>query len=248
MTSNETIIERIRKLNAKANDKSVTEAEAALYAQKVAELLQQHNLSESSLDVKEDDQDVTEDRFENSWTNNPWTHEIANYVAQLYFCDFYYIRHGQRCKIVFVGKPHNIEVAKSMTDYLIKTVTRLALAYAQSPIAKADFDWTPVRARNGFQRGAARRLAQRLNAMYQEQAKANKPERAASGNPANLPALYQDEAKLVQAYIDRLNLGVGRGRGSSTGGNHAANGRNAANNISLNSQVGGSSTRMIGGR
>lgn len=243
----ESLIEKIRKLRAKAEDASVGEAEAALYAQKVAQLLQQYNLTEASLEV-EQQEEVTEGRFPTGKGNDPWAQQLAMSVARLYFCEIYISRLNQRVKFVFVGKPHNIEIALSMTDYLIKTVGRLASAYAKSPEAKRDFDWTFTRARNGFERGAGERLRRRLSEMYQAQAKAAAPQRSDKGNPSNLPALYDDENKLVKKYLESMKLRAGRGRGSSTGGQHAAQGYAAAGSISLGAQVSGKSTRLIGGK
>lgn len=241
----ETLIEKIRKLNAKATDKSVTEEEAALYAQKVAQLLQQHNLTEATLDVKEDVQEVGEDRMFNSKTGDPWAQSLGDAVAQLYFCAIYLRTDGEgRKKICFVGKPHNVEIAMSMTGYLIKTIGRLANTYAKTPEAKADFDWTFTRARNGFERGAGIRMYSRIIKMVQEQT-LPEPMRSTTGSPANLPALYQDEKKLVGAYLDSMNLRKGRGRGSDTSGGHAEAGRRAADGISLNTQVGGKGRRML---
>lgn len=242
----ETILEKIRKLNAKAQDNSVTEEEAALYAQKVAELLQRHNLTEAALAVEDRLNDpVTEDRMQNGKTNDPWAKSLASVVAELYFCDVYLRSLNGKTKICFVGKPHNIEIAMSMTDYLIKTIGRLASAYANSPDAKMDFNWTFTRARNGFERGAGGRLYWRIRDMIRAQNR-EAPQRSASGNPANLPALYQDEKKLVDVYLKSLGLRAGRGRGSDTSGNHAARGRAAADGISLGAQVGSKSRHLLG--
>lgn len=244
MTNQESLIEKIRKLNAKANDKSVTEAEAALYAQKVAQLLQEHNLTEAAIQVKEDVEEVGEARIYNSKTGDTWCQTMAGAVARLYFCDIYLNRLGQNVKIAFVGKPHNVEVATSMTLYLIKTIGRLANEYARSPAAISDWNYTFTRARNGFERGAGMRMYERLAQMKREQT-ANEPQRSATGTPSNLPALYQDESMLVKAYMSKIGLRAGRGGGVTNSGQHAAHGRAAANSISLNSQVGSTSSRML---
>ena len=88
------------------------------------------------------------------------------------------------------------------------------------------------------------RMYERLVAMRKEQTQ-SQPQRAANGNPSNLPALYQDESTLVKAYMSRIGLSKGRGGGMDTSGGHAARGRAAANSISLNAQVGGTSARML---
>lgn len=242
-------LEKLRKLNAKANDPSIGEAEAALYAQKVAELLAERNLTEAALEVQPQLEEVKEDSLKNTWLINPWARDIAHAAAALYFCDIFWRQHGQVITLFFVGKAHNVEVAKSMSDYLIKTVTRLALAYAQSPEAMKDPYWSPVKARNGFQRGAARRLQQRLVALKFQQASSEPPKTLANGNPGNLPALYASEHQQVEVYMkkEHPNLRVSKGRGSDSSGDHAARGKAAADRISLSAQIGSSaSARMIG--
>ena len=51
----EKLIDRIRKLQAKANDKATTEEEALAFSAKVAQLLAQHNLDEAALDAPEEE-------------------------------------------------------------------------------------------------------------------------------------------------------------------------------------------------
>lgn len=238
----EALIEKLQKLRAKAEDANISEEEAALYAAKVAELLQKHNLSEAALDIKvEEQEEITEDRMHNGKTNDPWAQSMASAVAELYFCTIYLRTQGypRKVAVCFVGKPHNIEVAKSMTDYLIKTIGRLANTYANSPAAREDFRWTFTRARNGFERGAGMRMASRIWKMVREQ-RDGQQQRSNNGNPANLPALYADEGKLVQLWLKEQvpNLRAGRGRGADTSGGHAARGRAAAEGISMNGQIG----------
>ena len=248
MTNSEKIIDKIRKLKAKADDGSVTEEEASLYAEKVAALLQQHNLSEAALEIKSEEQEVTQDKLYNSKTGDPWAQTMARAIANLYFCDIFISNGGDgKTRIAFVGKPHNIEVAKSMTEYLIKTIGRLANAYTRLPSTQAHWDYTFSRAKYGFERGAGLRMYSRIMNLYKEQ-NASAPQTSTSGNPANLPALYQNEAALVKNFMDQIGLSKNRGRGADTSGHHAANGAAAANGISLSRQVGSKSSYMIGGK
>lgn len=247
-TEQEALIERIRKLKAKAEDPSVTEAEAALYAAKVAELLQQYNLSEAAIEIDEQKEEVGEQTFGiGSSGVNPWAHQLSSMVAKLYFCSVYLrpVPFKQAINFVFVGKPHNIDVAKSMFEYLVKTINRLANEYANSPAAMVQPGYSFVRARNGFQRGASARMQSRIWVLYKEQAQANKPQRSDKGNPSNLPALYEDEESLIKAYMASLGLRNKRGGGSDTSGAHAAQGYNRAGSISMNGQIGGSSSSKL---
>jgi hypothetical protein len=238
--SQDALLDKIRKLNAKANDPSVTEAEALLYAAKVSELLSAHNLSMASIEMPEEEQSpIGEESYHNIHTANPSAQQLAYAVSLLYFCSIFITTDIRgRKSVVFVGRKHNIEIAKSMTDYLLKTIFRLANAYAKTPAAMEDWDYTFTKARNGFFRGAHHRMTQRITAMRHEQ-NASAPVRSANGNPSNLPALYEDEKKKLDTFLEAKKLRKGSSRGYDAGGNHAGAGRNAANGISLNAQVGG---------
>jgi hypothetical protein len=226
----ETLISKLQKLQAKANDPNISEEEAALFAGKVAELLAKHNLSQSELTPEEkEDEAICEDEFvENLHTCAAWSQQLSNYVAQLYFCSVMYvsIRGKQRTKIYFVGKRHNVMVAKSMFIYLSKTITKLANAYAKTQPR-------PTAARNGFMRGAAERMSGRLWVMWKEATKKD----TVSSNPGNLPALYEDEAKIVADFLATKNLRIKKVK-PNTDGDHAEHGRRAADDIALNTQIG----------
>ena len=236
------LIDKLRKLQAKANDPNISEAEAMLYAGKVAELLQQHNLSESSLNVAEQDQNITENEFKNSKSVLPWAREVAQGVAALYFCRIYYYAR-QDGRIVFVGKPHNVEIAKSMCECLMKTINRLSKEYAHANRYSGEGEG---KMRRQFENGAGRRVMQRLFDLRREQTR-EKPLRSATSNPSNLPALYEDEDTLVKSFLATKNLRKSSGR-DLRGNSHTAAGSAAGNSISLSAQVSGSSRHLLGSK
>lgn len=248
----EKLIDRIRKLQAKANDKATTEEEALAFSAKVAQLLAQHNLDEAALDAPEEE-DIEEDFIQNYKTGDKWTQMVSDGVAKLYFCDTYLLirKDLQKTKIVFVGKKHNVEVAKSMANYLINTIGRLASDYSYSPLAAAQPGYTQGKARRGFERGAAARIWTRLHVLYHEQAKAKEPERKPEagadrpGSPTNLPALYEDEEKLLQEYMKKKEIPDGRASRMDIDGRHSYEGMRAADGISLQGQVEGSTTKAL---
>jgi hypothetical protein len=259
------LIDKIRKLRAKAEDSSVTEAEASAYATKVAELLAQHGLDEAALEMPEQS-DVAEEQLDDKYMTDPWRRAICLSAARLYFCSGYtyqsYTRHdparhppernyeglllaADRRSFVtqfafrFVGRRHNAVIAKEMSTYLIATTCRLALAFRR--------EYSASRAEYlDFARGCAARLSERLDALYWQQRRAAAPRHAANGNPGNLPALYADEETLIAKWIEaNLALKAMRGGGISEGGWGSDAGRRAADTVSLSAQVAGSSTRML---
>lgn len=236
-TKSDALLRRIRALRAKADDSSVTEAEASLYAAKVSELLQQHNLSESTLETPDEDQEQVEaDTWEMEYGGDPWRRTVCNTVAHLYFCKGYSSHTGKKGKharsFVFVGKPHNTVVAKEMAYYLISTTVRLAKAWRKAHPEYPGSEW------RHFLRACGTRIAERVWKLYKDQTAAAQA-RSTSGNPANLPALYADEHTLVDNFLQSIKLRDLPGqRLYDRAGTHA--GRRAGDTVSLSIQIAGS--------
>lgn len=235
----EALLRKLRALRAKADDPSITEAEASLYADKVAQLLQQHNLHESSLEQEEPDE-IVEERWEGDYLTDDWRRSICNQVAKLYFCSAYSEptrKPGKAARLhVFVGKAHNIAIARDMSEYLINTTLRLAKDWRKANFAThSEFV--------NFLRGCGIRISERVYELYKAQREAV-PQRATSGNPANLPALYEDESKLIQEFLKSKGLKNMR-RGPGASGHGGAAGYAAGGTVSLQTQVGQNSKARL---
>lgn len=214
MTTNDKIADKVRKLLAKANGTN-NEAEAAAFAAKAQALMVEHNLQMSDVEMKEEALIGVEHlRFEFK-DNYPWTRQLASAVAGYYMCGFYYM--GRTNTFVLLGRPSRTEVAKMMFEYLFTTSRRLGRAYSNVGSI-----------RNAFERGCGIGLANRLRVLTAK----------AKGEPdkSGLPALYQGAEAEIADFMNTLRR---KSSVSKTGvGFHA--GQSAANNVSLNTQVGGS--------
>lgn len=230
------IIDRIRKLLAKANDPAVNENEAAIFAAKAQELLEQHNISLLDVSEEEKKQGIGRYTWAPKYAGERWRKLVATWAARVYMCKLINtkmkveIRGGKldwRPAYILVGRKVNVEIAKSMIDYLFATVVRLSKNY--SKVRKE---------RQLFEAGCGLRLAMRLHAMYEASAK--NPAKNNSGS--NLPALYSQELALVDDWIEE-NIENVKNRKSFKMPDldhiHSANGAAAAEGISLNSQVEG---------
>lgn len=194
------IVETIAKLRAKAEDKSVTEEEASLFADKVAELLAKHNLNLD--DIDREDNHIVEEHWHTVYCD-PWRRYIAHSAARLYFCDCYYrkwydpLSRRVRDGIVFVGSATNIFVAKEMSEYLFNTTMRMAIKYAHEH-KDTNYSWRQTRL--NYERGMGTRLAQRLRQL--REARMQKQ----TGDKSGLPALYDTESVRAREHIDSLKL------------------------------------------
>lgn len=223
---------KIRALMAKANDPSVTEAEAASYAAKVQELLVKNGLSMQ--DIKEPDVERADvggsdfDEKKKRWTS-PSRRALLHSVCRFYMCEAIGPARGMRdWKII--GRPHNVEVAISMTEYLINTTIRLSNQWGRENVGLNIID---------FRKGCMMRLGERLDEMRSQKTAAEKPTWNGS-NPGNLPALFLSEKQLVKNYMDsKMNIKWSKSRPIRAGAAGFAAGRRAGSEMSLHGQVGG---------
>lgn len=228
-TSKESPLARkIRAMMAKANDPGVGEAEAASFMAKVQELLVKNGLSMA--DVKQDDEvergEVGGQTFAEAW-KSPSRKNLLRAVCRYYMCEAVSPgRSGGSWTII--GRPHNVAVAVSMTDYLIKTTIRLSNEYAKG---------RPDRNRIDFRKGCMGRLCERLYDMLAA-TKAAKQEWKGT-NPGNLPALFQAEHVLVKDWKKtNMETVTIKSRPIKANVTDAQAGRSAGSGISLHPQVG----------
>lgn len=234
------LIKKIRALMAKANDKSVTEAEAALFAAKVQELLNANGLSMGDVAGEEKRDENVEGVFhtDKKW-GSPARKVLLRAVCRFYNCDAIG-QIGNKHNWTIVGKPTAVLVALDMFGYLVSTVVRLSNQYVRENPGANKIDW---------RRGCMTRLAERLDTMRREEM-SKRQEWRSPGNPGNLPALMVNERQQVELYMkNKMNIKPVKSRGI-TQGNDAARGRAAADGISLHRQVGGGSggRLMIGSK
>ena len=116
------IIDRVNKLLALAT--SANEYEASAAAAKAQEILTEHNLGLE--DIKTDQKSpalpIEQITIGSNSRKVYWKGFIANAIANANFCKMWWM--GGR--MVVVGRRHNVAIALSLYDYLIKTVERLA--------------------------------------------------------------------------------------------------------------------------
>lgn len=237
------LIRTIRALKAKAEGTN-NEVEAATFAAKAAEMMAQYGLEEAQLKVEEQST-IEADRDRHNWT---WAPERQMVTA---LCRLYMVRpvtHGGDRKLwTLIGRKHNIMMVKEMAEYLKQTTNRLSSQWRKSRGATSSemFD---------FRKGCFMRLAERIDELRRAQERAAAPQWHANGNPGNLPALYQQEHKMVTQFRDAMFPNLGKGRHANIKMGMASHyGRQAGDGVSLNRQVsssgnGTTGTLMIGRR
>lgn len=228
-THSETPLARkIRALMAKANDPSVGEHEASAFMSKVQELLVKNGLSMS--DVKEADverSDVEKHQYPASLWKSPSRRNLLRTVCKFYMCEAIGPGRGGFTWAI-IGRKHNVEVAVSMTDYLVQTTVRLSNQWGRVNIGGNVIDF-----RKGCMHRLSERLIEKMNAVKTEKPVWN------GSNPGNLPALFVGEQELIKRITDTMGLVYPKQRAIKAGFHGLEAGRAAGNGISLQGQVGG---------
>lgn len=234
----EDVIEKVRKLLAHGNG-NVSEAEAAVYIEKAHSILEQHNLTIEDISEKDESKFGVDygHLADDDYYSSPWKETIYAAAAAYSFCS--YVRGTREIKArrsgkpkritvhVIIGRKANAMVARHMAEYLFQVVERLGKETEKKQKRK-----DPDRARSyaaSFKRGCGFRLAQRLREL-----------RLGSMEKSGVPALYSDEGKTAEAYIDAVFGGAKEVPARlSVGKDHEAvlAGIEAADDVSLNQQI-----------
>lgn len=253
------IIEKIKKLLRLAQDKGATEAEAATAMSMVQEILAQHNLSMSEIDMTDKAADpVAGHRGRTTGKNNKWELDIFAGAAKLNFSFYYTINISDRydkritkMQHVVVGKPVNVLASELLADYLLDTVTKMAKEYSVTGhccAAALMAGTSNAMAVHRFKQGMARRLRIRMLELVDARSKAA----TKTSDGRNLPALadaYEASANEIKLFIEQQDLGLkdktNHLRGVS-GAYYA--GKAAADQINLDKQIGGTTAVPSGFR
>lgn len=125
-TSNNPIIEKIRKLLALAN--SSNEHEAALAAGHAQRLLSEHNLAMADVEAKEQ-QPQSADKIETTVPKSlpKWVRNLSGGVCSAFDCQA--IHHPAQGKMSFIGVGADVQIAAYTFAYLDRTVRRLCSSY-----------------------------------------------------------------------------------------------------------------------
>jgi hypothetical protein len=236
MGEHDKVLEKVRKLLALAG--SSNEHEAALAASRAQALLAEHNLTLADVKAEKGDEFVIDEELVTD--SYPWRRQLANAVASLYFCKYYYqnVRRGRTMYDVhcLAGAPHNINVAKMMFQYLHTTVDRLARQGARGLPKKQQ---SPYRV--SFRTACTTRLLTRI-AERIALAKAGRIKSETTGTtlPA-LASLYNTIGAKLDEFLDEAvgKMKTTKSKMATLDARGAMDGRAAGDKIGLDAQVSG---------
>lgn len=201
------MLERVRKLLALST--SSNENEAAIAAGKAQAILAEYNISMSEVGNihQDDDDDIIIDKMD-AIRMKPWRRPLAQSVAQMYFCTYFYVNYGPKDHHSFVGTEANTTVAKMMYIYLVNTIEKLAVDYAERDVPS-------IKARGSYRRSFRTACTQRLCWRIHERIQAAKRGEVTgeTGRALVLASMYD---KWKQKTEEHLHATIGKPRVSKS--------------------------------
>ena len=226
------ILEKIQKLMSLADSPNESEAQSAM--DKAQALMVQYNISISDISVSDESNDIIEDSIKETGRLSSWESVLMSAVAKVNYCDAFVTRSRRagKTKLVMVGKPHHVAIAKAMFDYLSATVEReCKRVKTENPIDTVGRSWSA-----SFKLGCASRIASRLKEKMESMKSQGIPEVAVTA------LVVVDSFRKADQDIQKYHAQAGRkfGKASkcsfSNGAGYSA-GQSAGNSVSLNAQV-----------
>lgn len=206
------VIEKIKKLHALA-ERAGTEAEAALAADKVAELCRKHNLDIGVAKLREEEVDATESRYSHSSRNFQAHWGYLGKACEAQFGVGSYLDRKIGMFFVFYGLKANAQAAAVTYEYFLESVEAMLKGWNRGE-GKIMAEAIPLGGRvlnRSFRMGCAKRIMD--EAMKLDQAK----RKALESGDAECQALILLESQLVRKHEATLRLTTGkRLRGASS--------------------------------
>ncbi len=219
------VLERVKKMIALGNDAAATEAERETALRMAYNLLAKYNLSMS--DLPDDESHEARERQDVVISADRWARSLAQAVAKLFFCKYFYSGTGTsgKDKHCFVGRQSNVITARYMSEFLIKSVKREATGRYKSPTSPQG---------RSFCVGTVDSIRKRVEEMIKTDTEST------PGTALVLASLHQREADANSKWLEQagLSLTTSKARADNSLRTSAFyDGREYGKTVSLNQQV-----------
>lgn len=236
MTTPDSILSKIKKLQALTTDRGATPEEAATAAAKAQALLFEHNLSQCDVDTKEqagpDPYGKVETSLEGANRNTvTWRRTLLYTIAKHNFCTA--ITLPNQTKMIVIGKRSNVETVLYLNHILVREIERLAIEAGKTVLSSRAAYMV------SFCRGAVSTIHRRLQAQQQEseQTATSTTNARGAGNAVAIRTMSQELNKAVcHFYPSGLRTSSVRSRVGSMDGYRS--GQQAGAGISMHRGVG----------
>ena len=226
------VIDRIRKLRALASSANVHEAAAAAAA--AERLIQEHNLSEASVQVESEEEPVTHDVVADvgGFRIVTWQSHLLHYLGRAYqACGFFQRKRGEGYVYKAYGRPADLATLRYQFAFFSAEITRLAALECKG---------RGKTFANSYRLGAVAAIAEALSTVQRET-------RAEASSSALV--VVDRRTDLAREARDNQNPDI-KTRATSASrldGEAYAAGKRAGARINQRGQLGASGTRLLGG-
>lgn len=219
------VLERVKKMIALGNDAAATEAERETALRMAYNLLAKYNLSIS--DLPDDESHEARERQDVVISADRWARSLAQAVAKLFFCKYFYSGTGTsgKDKHCFVGRQSNVITARYMSEFLIKSVKREATGRYKSPTSPQG---------RSFCVGTVDSIRKRVEEMIKTDTEST------PGTALVLASLHQREADANSKWLEQAGLSLTTSKARADNSLRASafyDGREYGKTVSLNQQV-----------
>jgi hypothetical protein len=160
------VVDKVRKLLAKANDRGVGEAEASAFAAKAAEIMEQHGLTQLQVERDGGEGEARQKR-ENASAFGVWYGPLMKAVAESCFCycEALGSATAKRTWFTLIGRQSAVVSAEVLYEYLRAAIWRMSREH--SGVASEQ---------RLFRHGCAERVTERLRERHQTRLREQKEE------------------------------------------------------------------------
>ena len=211
MSENNKIIDRIRKLLRLAADGGATEHEAALAAERAAELMQEHGLSNATIEASGGEGEQRGHGQRVGGSQHQWMRDLMNALCKMSFVsveltvEYDKVRGRAKRGYSLIGRESAVVTVRMMHEYLCSTVGRIAREHG-----------TP--GDELFKEGCGSRLVERVLERHEtdmrrqrEDAERRREAAEAAGQTANALVIMDDYAQSEQDANSDMRRGVPHG-------------------------------------
>lgn len=134
------IVEKIQKMLATANDKAASESEAQTALLMAQKLMAKHGLEMTDVEAHADSEqkkEIVKD-FTEAQKTEWWQGRLANVIADNFKCFIYVSRYGGSQRIIFVGLKQDAEIAKTVYMFAASILPHLAKKYLKDRKKQAE--------------------------------------------------------------------------------------------------------------
>jgi hypothetical protein len=236
--SDNSIIEKIRKLLAMGERTAGNEHEAAQAMSLASRLMMEHGIRQDQVSDKKPD--VT---YGEVMGLDDWQRHSANAASNLYACSFVFNLGGKHHKawVQFVGRADNIAAAKDTFEFINRQIEASYKAHLPPKLTKAE----RAHYRRDFKRACAYRVSQRaawivmeMQRATAEQAAAQASELGASNSTALVVRQHREELREeIDAFFEKEKIKTAKNPPAIRPSQATLDGSRAGNDVSLRREI-----------